>query len=333
MQGGVNAEYCRDDITAGKCFNEDIVPFVIGTTASGCVFGFLLLILSLCLFCKTRVKNGEIDWVHDREPSDWVRDVGMINTGLHMEPRKQGLGDDKPQYYVSDRSLYSERATSAFPSSNASDIMSAMDDINDDESKAPSGYYWAYGGASGGATPSRGTRVGDKLAAGVPGGHTHGGRTLSGDMLNGDTRATHVPRGDTLDGAPLKREMLDDDKFSASVPRGDILGAGPLRGEMLNDDKFSASVPRGDIFGAAKLEAGVSGDDILVAGVSKSDDVPIDDRVHGGYFHDNVVLPEKDSDYATIVSSKTVDSAQILNRRKHGSKMNKAAFDGSSTTN
>ena len=272
--------------------------------------------------------------------------------------RKQGLGDDKPQYYVSDRSLYSERATSAFPSSNASDIMSAMDDINDDESKAPSGYYWAYRGASGGATPSRDTYGGDKLAAGAADGHTHGGRTLSSDMLNGDTRATHVPRGDTLDGGPLRGEMLDDDKFTGAVPIGgiysggplrgemldddkfatgipcgDILGAGPLRGEMLNDDEFTVGVPRGGIFGGGKQTADVSGDDILGAAVPKSDDVPVGDRVHGSYFHDNVVLPGKDLDYATIVSSKTVDSAQILNKRKHGSKMNKAAFDGSSTNN
>jgi hypothetical protein len=188
--------------------------------------------------------------------------------------RKPGLGDAKPQYFVSDRSLYSERATTAFPSSNASDIMSAMDDLHDEESQAPSGYYWAYGGASGaGNAPNRG--VGGKHAAGVPSAHPHDGRTLSADMLS-------------------------DDKLTTGIPSAGILDGG----------KFG-----GDTFGA-------------------SGGVPVD--VHAEYFHhDDVDLPRKEKhlDYATITSSKTVQSAQILNHRKYGSKINKATSDSSSTTN
>ena len=50
-----------------------------------------------------------------------------------------------PQHFVSDRSLYSERATtSAFPaSSNASEIMNAIDGIEDEEAHPSSGYHWA----------------------------------------------------------------------------------------------------------------------------------------------------------------------------------------------
>ena len=70
--------------------------------------------------------------------------------------RKQGLGDSKPpsampRHFVSDRSLYSERGTtSAYPSSNASDIVSAMDEIEDEESRAEGGYYWAPSPGAGG---------------------------------------------------------------------------------------------------------------------------------------------------------------------------------------
>ena len=61
---------------------------MIGATTAGFVFGFFLLILSLCLFCNTKVKNGDIDWVHDREPSNWVRDIqGTVNNGHEFEPR------------------------------------------------------------------------------------------------------------------------------------------------------------------------------------------------------------------------------------------------------
>lgn len=74
----------------GLFLGENIVPFVIGTTAAGFVFGIFLLILSLCLFYKTKVKDSEIDWVHDNEPSDWVRNVqsiGIVNNGHHFESR------------------------------------------------------------------------------------------------------------------------------------------------------------------------------------------------------------------------------------------------------
>ena len=70
--------------------------------------------------------------------------------------RKSGLGDNKPKHFVTERSLYSEHATtSAFPSSNASDIMSAVDEIQDDESRAPSGYYWTYGSTHAGTLPQK----------------------------------------------------------------------------------------------------------------------------------------------------------------------------------
>ena len=66
------------------------MPLVIGATTAGFVFGIILLILSLCLFYQTKVKDSEIDWVHDKEPSDWVRNVqsfGIVNNGHHSEPR------------------------------------------------------------------------------------------------------------------------------------------------------------------------------------------------------------------------------------------------------
>ncbi|XP_028397876.1 uncharacterized protein LOC114521591 [Dendronephthya gigantea] len=165
LQDLVNAEYCPDNVIAGECFRERIVPYAIGATTVGFVFGIFLLVLSLCLFCKTKVKSGAIDWVHSKEPIDWVRrvqDLGTENNGHQFEPRKQGLGDDKPppampRHFVSDRSLYSERgATSAYPSSNASDIVSAMDEIEDEEYRSPTGYFWDTSGGTGaivGRTP------------------------------------------------------------------------------------------------------------------------------------------------------------------------------------
>ncbi len=85
------------------------------------------------------------------------------------------MGDNKPRHFVSDRSLYSERASSAFPSSNASDIMSAMDEIEDEEPRAPSGYYWAHGDAHTSAYGSaRGGSVYGSSAYAGPYGGAHG---------------------------------------------------------------------------------------------------------------------------------------------------------------
>lgn len=145
----VNADFCPDNLPAGKCFDEKLIPMALGAIVTGFVFGIFIVSFGLFLLCKSKVKKKDtIPWVHQREPTNWSRDcqdIGIDNRLYkHERERYPGLGDNRPQHFVSDESFYLERETALSPSAQNSHVMDALDSLEDENNPIKtSDYHWA----------------------------------------------------------------------------------------------------------------------------------------------------------------------------------------------